>query len=384
MAAANSDQTQWHIFTCDEQEFRVPIRYQDPKKIGHGAFGAVVQMTDTVTGKSVAIKRLIQPFRGTEHAKRAYRELKLLMHLNHPGVHIVRLLNVFTPDNKLREFQTFYLVMKYAGVDLNRIIRKHKFTEDHIKQIIYSILRALKFAHSAEILHRDLKPSNIGIDEDSNLTILDFGLGRVAADGDQTGYVQTRWWRAPDVYANWQRYDDKLDTWSVGCIMGELILRKPIFPGTDQTDHLKKIFEMIGTPDMSTLKEICTPDVAEFISQMPRQVGKNLNELFGYKYAAENPQPISGISPVGVDLLRHLLTFNHLDRPTAAEALAHPFLADFHDPMDEPTLNPLVDEHQNARHNVENWKSIIWELIQRFEEPVVVDDDDDDDMDDDS
>ncbi|CAF0725236.1 unnamed protein product [Adineta ricciae] len=259
MAAANSDQTQWHTFTCGEEEYTVPIRYKDPKKIGYGAFGAVAQMTDTVTGKIVAIKKLIQPFRGTEYAKRAYRELKLLMHLDHPGMHIVRLLNVFTPNNNLREFETFYLVMKYAGVDLNRIIKRHAFTEEHIKQIIYSILRALKFAHSAEILHRDLKPSNIGIDEDSNLTILDFGLGRVAADGDKTGYVQTRWWRAPDIYTNWQRYDDKLDMWSVGCIMGELILRKPIFPGKDHTDHLKKIFEIIGTPDRSTLDEICTP-----------------------------------------------------------------------------------------------------------------------------
>ena len=68
-----------------------------------------------------------------------------------------------------------------------------------------------------------------------------------------------RWWRAPDIYANWQRYDDKLDIWSVGCIMGELILRKPIFPGRDHADHLKKIFEIIGTPDRSTLEEICTP-----------------------------------------------------------------------------------------------------------------------------
>lgn len=54
---------------------------------------------------------------------------------------------------------------------------------------------------------------------------------------------------------------------------------------------------------------------------MPKQAGQNLNERFGYKYTEGNPQPISGISPVGVDLLRHLLTFNHLDRPTAAEAL---------------------------------------------------------------
>ncbi|CAF4765913.1 unnamed protein product, partial [Rotaria sp. Silwood2] len=89
--------------------------------------------------------------------------------------------------------------------------------------------------------------------------ILDFGLARVATNGLQTGYVATRWWRAPEVFINWERYDEKVDIWSVGCIMAELILLKPLFAGTDHIDQLTKIFDVVGTPDLATLDEVCEP-----------------------------------------------------------------------------------------------------------------------------
>jgi serine/threonine protein kinase len=57
---------------------------------------------------------------------------------------------------------------------------------------------------------------------------------------------------------NWERYNDKLDIWSIGCIMGELIVLHPLFPGNDLTDQLNKIFGIIGTPNQETLDEICT------------------------------------------------------------------------------------------------------------------------------
>ncbi len=60
------------------------------------------------------------------------------------------------------------------------------------------------------------------------------------------------------MYINQDQYRDKIDIWSVGCIMAELILLRPVFPGTDHIDHLHKIFEVIGTPDTATLNEICT------------------------------------------------------------------------------------------------------------------------------
>ena len=75
----------------------------------------------------------------------------------------------------------------------------------------------------------------------------------------RTSFV--RWWRAPEVYIYPREYDEKLDLWSVGCIMAELILLRPVFAGDDVVDQLNKIFNVIGTPDLATLNDICKPGV---------------------------------------------------------------------------------------------------------------------------
>lgn len=69
-----------------------------------------------------------------------------------------------------------------------------------------------------------------------------------------------RWWQAPELLVRWGgQYDDKVDIWSVGCIMAELLRRTPLFPGTDSPDQLKKIIEVTGTPTEQELNELCIP-----------------------------------------------------------------------------------------------------------------------------
>jgi mitogen-activated protein kinase 7 len=66
-----------------------------------------------------------------------------------------------------------------------------------------------------------------------------------------------RWWRAPEILLDLRQYDEKVDIWSVGCIMAELILLRAAFRGTDNCDQLNRILEILGTPDQATLNEIC-------------------------------------------------------------------------------------------------------------------------------
>ena len=80
---------------------------------------------------------------------------------------------------------------------------------------------------------RDLKPSNLAVNEDCDLKILDFGLAR-PTDAEMTGYVATRWYRAPEIMLNWMHYNQTVDIWSVGCIMAELLTGRPLFPGDDR------------------------------------------------------------------------------------------------------------------------------------------------------
>ena len=80
---------------------------------------------------------------------------------------------------------------------------------------------------------QDLKPSNIAVNEDCELRILDFGLAR-PTENEMTGYVATRWYRAPEIMLNWMHYNLTVDIWSVGCIMAEMLTGKTLFPGTDR------------------------------------------------------------------------------------------------------------------------------------------------------
>lgn len=107
--------------------------------------------------------------------------------------------------------------------------------------------------HSAGVVHRDLvspflafclyfcilsiyhqKPSNILVNENCDLKICDFGLARIQ-DPQMTGYVSTRYYRAPEIMLTWQKYDVAVDIWSTGCIFAEMLEGKPLFPGKDRT-----------------------------------------------------------------------------------------------------------------------------------------------------
>ena len=92
------------------------------------------------------------------------------------------------------------------------------------------------------------------------LQILDFGLAR-ATDNEMTGYVATRYWRAPEIMLNWMHYNKQVDIWSVGCIMAELLTGQVLFPGNDHIDQLTRILQVCGTPDRDFLDKITSDTV---------------------------------------------------------------------------------------------------------------------------
>ncbi|CAF1380959.1 unnamed protein product [Rotaria sordida] len=243
------------------------------------------------------------------------------------------------------------------------------------------VVRAIdNFIHSAGVLLRGLNLANIGIDKDSDVTILNFGLAHGASRGMLTEYIAHRWYHAPEMFLTDGTYDEKVDIWFVGCIMAELILLRPLFPGIDMIDQFQKIGDIIGTPDLTTLQEICTPAAYDYVSRFEPKSKKDLNELFGFCNDPSTQSIISGVSPKGVDFLDHLLSFDPRQRPTAKQALGHPFLETFHDEIDEPTAERVNDENQNAVHDIELWKSIIWQMVHEFVPPSWINDDSDDDL----
>ena len=101
------------------------------------------------------------------------------------------------------------------------------------------------------IMHRDLKPDNIMISENPlQVKIIDFGTCKdlTAESGPHTSYVSTRWYRAPECVLRSHPYNFVSDVFAAGCIMSELYLQHPLFPGTSELDQIDKIFKILGTP----------------------------------------------------------------------------------------------------------------------------------------
>uniref|UniRef100_A0A4W3JCH5 mitogen-activated protein kinase n=1 Tax=Callorhinchus milii TaxID=7868 RepID=A0A4W3JCH5_CALMI len=316
--------------------WEVPDRYQNLTPVGSGAYGSVCSAYDTRTRQKVAIKKLSRPFQSLIHGRRTYRELRLLKHMKHENV--IGLLDVFTPATSLENFHEVYLVTNLMGADLNNIVKCQKLTDDHVQFLAYQLLRGLKVTNIY-----DLKPSNLAVNEDCELRILDFGLAR-QTDDEMTGYVATRWYRAPEIMLNWMHYNQTVDIWSVGCIMAELLKGKALFPGTDYIDQLKRIMEVVGTPCSELLKKISSEHARKYIESLPYLPQRDLKELF------------IGANPLAIDLLEKMLILDTDKRITATDALAHPYFAQYHDPDDEPEAEPYDESVENKEQTIEEWK----------------------------
>ncbi|XP_042718656.1 mitogen-activated protein kinase 8 isoform X4 [Lagopus leucura] len=134
-----------------DSTFTVLKRYQNLKPIGSGAQGIVCAAYDAILERNVAIKKLSRPFQNQTHAKRAYRELVLMKCVNHKN--IIGLLNVFTPQKSLEEFQDVYIVMELMDANLCQVIQM-ELDHERMSYLLYQMLCGIKHLHSAGIIHR--------------------------------------------------------------------------------------------------------------------------------------------------------------------------------------------------------------------------------------
>ena len=169
-------------------------------------------------------------------------------------------------------------------------------------------------------MHRDLKPGNLLITDDDVVKIADFGLAR-GYGIPVTNYsheVVTLWYRAPDVLLGSKDYMTTVDIWSIGCIFAEMITGKPLFTGINESDQLKKIFRIMGTPNTKTYPNL-----------------KNLPEWKPDNYEVCETQDLKKFVPTlddnGFDLLSQMLIIDPDKRIDCEGALKHKYFDDIQD-----------------------------------------------------
>ena len=153
--------------------------YECISLLGTGSYGSVCFGKHIKSGKKVAIKQMKGIFYNEKDCKRILREIKILKRLDHP--YIISLYDIIEPKD-LDNFEDVYIVLELADSDLKKVLRSGLFlTPLHVKTILYNLLCALYYLHSAQVLHRDLKPANVLVDESWAVKLCDFGLARSIA-----------------------------------------------------------------------------------------------------------------------------------------------------------------------------------------------------------
>ncbi|KAJ7545336.1 hypothetical protein O6H91_09G115800 [Diphasiastrum complanatum] len=293
------------------------ISYLAEKVVGTGSFGVVFQAKCIETGETVAIKKVLQDKRYKN------RELQIMRLLDHPNV--VAFKHCFFSTTEKEEL-FLNLVLEYVPETVYRIAKHHNRLNQrmpflYVKLYTYQICRSLAYIHGViGVCHRDIKPQNLLVNPHSHqLKLCDFGSAKVLIKGESNiSYICSRYYRAPELIFGATEYTTAIDIWSMGCVLAELLLGQPLFPGESGVDQLVEIIKVLGTPTREEIK-CMNPSYTEF--KFPHIKAHPWHKVFHKR-----------TPPEAVDLVSRLLQYSPNLRCSALEALVHPFFDELRDP----------------------------------------------------
>ena len=289
-------------------------RYLIISKLGEGGYGKVFLAEDLKNNNvKVALKQLKGGTVEEGVPISCLREISLMKELSH--INIVKLMDVIHLSSAIT------LVFEYVDTDLKELLKKNGnkgLSPKLYKSLLYQLLKGINNIHKMKILHRDIKSENLMISKDNILKITDFGLAR--------GYglpisnfrndVVSLWYRSPDILLGNEHYERSVDMWSIGCIFGEMVLGNILFKGFSENDQLRKIFEIMGTPNEKWYK---------FYMEYPGWEKEKLTEI---SLPQDFKKVFPGLDDNGIDLMKKLLELDPEKRILAPDALQHPFFND--------------------------------------------------------
>lgn len=361
--------------------FDVPDAFEVESIIGQGAYGAVCKAV--FCGDQIAIKKIPHYSRSEDTARRVLREIEILQNLQFCE-QVVGCRLFFRPKSEEKDV---YVAMDYIPSDLSSVIKNGaiQLDENVVRYITCQLLLALRALHRCCVLHRDVSTRNILVHYNSQVFLCDFGLSRFFDPDEQLSFgVVTQWYRAPEIILD-AAYSYPSDVWSVGVILGELLLRRHLFPGksNDSANQLQLIFHLVGTPSKEVFDE-------------NRSYGRASQNAKNYALAYIERRPCASTlvnllstapvlrhtpgsaPPLAVQLAEQLLQFDPAKRPSADDALKHPWFDSC-----RPFINEVI-EHQDEEAvptftqtqsmNLEELVKRIEELVPVFSEDLLVED----------
>jgi serine/threonine protein kinase len=308
------------------------ISYSAERVVGHGSFGVVFQAKIVETGELVAIKKVLQDRRYKN------RELQIMRALSHKNV--VNMRHFFYSSGDKPDEVYLNLVLEYVPDTVYRFYRQYVRARQevpllYVKLFTYQLLRSLNYIHSLGICHRDIKPQNLLIDAASGvLKLCDFGSAKQLVRGEpNVSYICSRYYRAPELIFGATDYSAAIDVWSAGCVMAEMIIGTPLFPGESSVDQLVEIIKVLGTPTKEQIEDM-NRNYTEF--KFPQIKGCAWSKVFRPSVPAQ-----------AIDLVSRLLSYSPQKRAVPAEACAHPFFDEIRAPgtrlPNGGALPPLFD-----------------------------------------
>ena len=322
-------------YTYNDEVLHLPLRYKPGEIIGVGAYGIIISAVDTQNNNQVVAIKKLKRISDIIDLKRIAREILIMKYCQHEN--IIPLFDVIIHLNKDQNNNRtvdVYIVMEKMDSDLQKIIAsKQELSDEHYQFILYQMLRALYFLHSANIIHRDFKPSNVLINEDCTVKLCDFGMSRGIKEENAllTEYVVTRYYRAPEVMLSSHHYTKKIDVWSIGCAFAELLSKKFMFPGENYIAQIKLIIDVLGTQDVKDLDFISNSSAKNFVMQFQNIPKKNFSEIL----KCENP--------LAVDLVEKMLVFNPDKRYSIEDCLNHPYLKNMREGIEDPVFTGKIN-----------------------------------------
>ena len=299
--------------------------YLKIEKVGEGTFGKVYKARIVKTLEIVALKNISIDYDTDETNLLDIHEIKVLRKMKHQ--------NIVSLKKAFMDYATssYYLCLEFMEYDLMELLEFGPvFSDQTNANIMKQILEGMLYCHKKKYLHRDIKTSNILVNRKGIVKIADFGLA-IRSDSAKPfdNHVVTLWYRSPELLLGEVIYDEAIDVWSLGCVLGELFAKDPIFPGNDETCQLNLISSLCGTPTEDNCPSFI---ILPFINI--RSPKENYKRIVRTEFA--------NLPPHALDLLDNMLTLDPRKRITVQAALLSPWFKNVN--PDELLLNlPATD-----------------------------------------